>query len=95
MRYDIGTTVRVIPSPDNDETMDTRFIGAIGTITGHNTNNETGNTEEDPLHIVRFIPSALSPQFNEDYPLDRLWEEEVRLGELYEEFWYEELTTVQ
>ena len=65
MKYSIGTEVKVkaeidlpngkrVSSQEHDETISNEFIGKIGIVVDYNSNGQTGNTEEDPLHVVRF-----------------------------------------
>lgn len=65
MSLTIGTRVRVKSA--SDETMDMRFMGKVGTITGINSNRLTANTGKDPLWIVYF----------EDGGEESFWTEEL------------------
>lgn len=93
MKHPIGTRVTVTSA--TDETTDLRFIGKIGTVTRYNTNGETGNTEEDPLHVVEFD----TQQFERGQPIpqqvcegDTDFDEKLNNPTITEEFWFEELT---
>jgi hypothetical protein len=63
----LGVNIRVVASPDKDETQDTSKIGQHGIITDYNTNGHTGNTTEYPLYIVTF----------EDGSKESFWFEEL------------------
>lgn len=52
MRHDKDTRVTVTQL--NDETADKSLLNEKGRVIDFNTNGATGNTSEDPLHVVLF-----------------------------------------
>lgn len=51
-KIQLGTRVKVTSA--TDETTDNTCIGLEGIVIEHNANGATGNTEDDPLHVVGF-----------------------------------------
>jgi len=70
MKHPIGTRVKVTKMID--ETGNDEFLNKEGTVTGHNANGMSGNTEADPLHEVTF------DDMPEEAQSESFWYEEIQ-----------------
>ncbi len=61
----VGSKVKI--GNGTDDTFAKELVGKTGKITGHNANQQTGNTAEDPLHVVKF----------DDGSEEQFWAEEL------------------
>ena len=66
MKHPIRSFVQVIAP--TDDTMDCNYIGAAGIVESYNSNKATGNTKDDPLHVVLF----------DDGTREEFWFEELK-----------------
>lgn len=64
MKHLIGT--KVVVSKATDETFDWDFINKQGIVSSHNANGMSGNTEDDPLHVVHFAGNIIEDFWYEE-----------------------------
>jgi len=81
MKIAIGKYVKVVNGTDS--TFDSQYLGMTGLIMGHNDNGQTGNTPDDPLHVVHFDLNTVPighPQYKDDAVIvESFWSEELEL----------------